>query len=100
MEAKDTEKNTVSVVAERTAGITANPSPEDYVKAGMDYCVSVWGGYLFAVGEHHRKAGIKEVVEWMRTHQMPDEPSSEPYPGLVLISKVQMQAKLKELGIE
>ena len=43
--------------------------------------------------------GIREVVEWIKEHQMPDKPSSEPYPGLVLISKVQLEAKLKEWGI-
>lgn len=43
-----------------------------------------------------RKAGIKEMMEFCKENQMPDEPSSEPYPGLVIISKERMQAKLKE----
>ena len=43
--------------------------------------------------------GRKEVVDWIEEHQMPDKPSSEPYRGLVLISKVQMEEKCKEWGL-
>jgi len=54
------------------------------------------GNQLNELLQTWKQAGIREVVEWIKTHQMPDEPRSEPYPGLVAISKVQMQAKLKE----
>ncbi len=54
---------------------------------------------IAARDEYMKQEGRREVVEWLRTKQMPDEPSSYPYPGLVAISKVQFEAKLKEWGI-
>ncbi len=48
--------------------------------------------------EHTFRAVIKEVIEWVKSHQLPDTPESEPYRGLVVISKAQIEAKLKEWG--
>ena len=45
------------------------------------------------------KAGIKEMVEFCEENQMPDNPESNPYPGIIIISKAYWQAKLKEWGV-
>ena len=45
------------------------------------------------------KAGVTEVVKFCKENQLPDDPNSCPYPGLVIISKERFQAKLKEWGI-
>lgn len=39
----------------------------------------------------------KEWVDKIEECQMPDTPSSEPYPGLILISKARWQAIKKEI---
>lgn len=46
-----------------------------------------------------RKQGMMKVVKWVKSHQMPDTPNSDPYPGLVLISKVELEAFLNENGL-
>jgi len=47
-----------------------------------------------------RKVGIKEVVDFCEEHQMPDKPSSNPYPGLIVISKEQWRDQLEKWGIK
>lgn len=46
------------------------------------------------------KAGIREVVEWIKTQQLPKEYQAEEYIGLSVIPDKFWQAKLKEWGIE
>lgn len=46
--------------------------------------------------EKAKKEGKGEVMEWVRQNQIPDKPECEPYPGLVVISKIAFETKLEE----
>lgn len=103
MEAKDTVTSACALCSSAInqaeisfkAGYDKRESEFVYNPDYLDFQKGVEVGKLMG-----RLAGIKEVVEWLKTCQMPDKPSSEPYPGLVLVSKVQFEAKLKEWDIQ
>ena len=73
-----------------------NPMPLLQVMKFADAVADEQAEISFPLGEQQGiLKGRKEVVEWMKTKQLPDTPASEPYRGLVVISKVQVQAQLK-----
>ena len=55
-----------------------------------------WGDSIARAAEKERD---RQWIEEIEKHQMPDKPESEPYPGLVVMSKIEWQALKKTLEV-
>lgn len=116
MEAKDTVIN-LRERQERLerVGIPANPRlGELYIDSILEYQAEIsfkagreaereWAAsnqYRDEQIGEAKQVGIREVVEWIRTQQLPKEYQAEEYRGLVVIVGKFWQAKLKEWKVK
>ncbi len=76
------------------AEISFKAGMEEEAKGGLNSLSHITG---FREG---KVAGIREVVEWMLTQQLPKEYQAEEYRGLIVVDNKHWQAKLKEWGIK